>query len=71
MEGRGVEPLTGSGPESATGTARPPYERDGLNSRPFRLNDGGGGDLQRWLHALSDPYLIKFRANRSQFKCFI
>jgi hypothetical protein len=37
VEGRGVEPLAGPAPETASGTTRPPRRRGGLNSRPFRL----------------------------------
>ena len=49
MDGRGIGPLSGQAPETARGTTRPPSERDGLYSRPFRfLSDGG--PLQRWRH---------------------
>src|ERR1700687_5604069 len=50
MEGRGVEPLTGPAPETASGTTRPPNGREGasLNRGPFPSTkqtriDGGGG----------------------------
>jgi hypothetical protein len=51
VEGRGVEPLAGPAPETASGTTRPPRTGAAFNSGPCRLTRlNSGGDLQRWSH---------------------
>ena len=52
VEGRGIEPLTGPAPETASGTTRPHARGTALKAVPaVRLCNGG--DLQRWRHRSS------------------
>lgn len=65
VEGRGVEPLTGPDPETASGTTRPPRTTAAVTSgRCLLANLGNGGPLQRWRHLAFSKTEWRFSGDR-------